>query len=297
MSEWRDTGHPFWGGSTTIWVSEAGKFAWRWNDTAAEFDGWHVSASIGPLLNGVEAEERLYNGKPCFDLTGRWVWYDGSQWIASTILGCACAEDFIATGFDEDGDPDEWAYAGDVWYSSPTIEGRYVARGANRGEVEGEYNGTPFDCLLGISGHRHKTQATATPIGLYDEYSRTAVYNTGTEAVDVTATATDPATPAFIGLPQWTDQNDTEYTRSLDLVGTHYTYGTVHHDGTGWIIGTRNSGTWYEGGEPSVSAPVVFYFHSVDPDATGYDLTLTFDAYVLGDNKEQRPVTQAGIWV
>ena len=55
----------------------------------------------------------------------------------------------------------------------------------------------------------------------------------------------------IIGCRYDVDQYSVSYIQSVEKVNGFYTYGAIHHDGQGWIIGTRNTGDWWEGDEPS----------------------------------------------
>lgn len=106
---------------------------------------------------------------------------------------------------------------------------------------------------------------------------------------------------------RWLDQNDTAYDRSCELDGAYYDYGDIHHDGTGWVIGTRNSEDgWWEGTEPDAS-PVVFtrqkteigdYPGPEDLTITPYKvLTISFAGCTLGDDRTTALLGETGLWL
>lgn len=199
-------------------------------------------------------------------------------------------------------------YEGDAWYSGGSnLDGTYLPRGSLRGTHEGYYCGDRLFTSWSIDGHR--LDEGDGPVGTYEEFSRDVdITETADGAPDhedcpqdayafdevITTGTPDPA--VWIGLPQWTDGDGRTYTQSLD----GESYGAARHDGTGWVIGTRDSpGGWYTGSEPDVDAPVTF---TRQKTAEGVypgpgDLTLTFAEYVVGPNTAEVWVASVGLWL
>jgi len=84
-----------------------------------------------------------------------------------------------------------------------------------------------------------------------------------------------------VGQKKFTDGDAVEYLQSPEKVGSYFTYGDIEHDGTGWVIGTRGTGAWWEGTEPDVDTPVIFVMKGT---ATA-NKTITFDSYVANTIK------------
>ena len=87
------------------------------------------------------------------------------------------------------------------------------------------------------------------------------------------------------------DQNDVDYIQSVELDDNgHYTYGSIHHDGQGWIIGSRNSGAWWTGNEPIEGA-----FSFTKKGTATENMNFTFVEYTFG--KIQMPTTNFNVWL
>jgi hypothetical protein len=175
-------------------------------------------------------------------------------------------------------------YTGDVWYSGtlPALDSTssFIARGSNRGTIQGSYEGNPVNVTTTWEYWQRDSEATS-PVGIYKP--------------KVTATGT-----ITIGLPQFIDDDDETYVRSLVKVSGYYTYGGIHYNLTHskWIYGTYGSDSgWWEGDEPNVDGTVTFTFTiNDDSDATGEDFTVEFDQYVIGDNTQDSYFFNVGKW-
>ena len=103
------------------------------------------------------------------------------------------------------------------------------------------------------------------------------------------------------GTPQWIDTNNKTYTRSL-TADPVYSYGDIvyYNDGHGvstWIIGTYGSVSgWWEGSEPQLQSSVIFYEKDGSGESTGNTITVSFNQYVLGDNKEYVYLSEVSVW-
>lgn len=137
----------------------------------------------------------------------------------------------------------------DSYWTRATIEGTYAKQGTAASDKT-----VAFDAIVGWE--------SATLIGSY-----TAVGGeTGTKTV---------------GLKNFTDGDAVAYLQSAVKSGSYFTYGSIYHDGTGWVIGTRSVGEWWSGTEPDVTTPVTF---TAEGDAVA-NKTITFDSYVSNSNK------------
>jgi hypothetical protein len=239
-------------------------------------------------------------------------------------LGTGVDDRVLLGSYEDEADADEaladWIlansiYEGDAWYSGGAdLDSVMLPRGSLRGTHEGYYCGDRKFTSWSLNGHR--LDEGEGPVGTYEEFSRD---------VDITETAdgspdhagcpqdayafdevivTDTPDPAvWIGLPEWEDGAAKIY--RMNWEGTRY--GAVYHDGTGWVIGTRDSEAgWYTGSEPSKTAPVTFTRQKTE---TGQypgegNLTLTFERYVVGPYKAhmfgdetQTYIAQVGLWL
>jgi len=251
--------------------------------------------------------------------TGEVVYNEGTE--EYDVFDTTGEEPVLLASFAAEEDADEYLadwieansyYQGDDWYSGgSTLEVAFVPRGNLRGAYEG------FNC-----GDRLFVTWSIDGLKLTDGDGPNGKYSAYTRDVDITETADpDPEhedcpqpTYAFapdevtgteddwFGLPLFTDQNDVEYLQSLD--GTRY--GTIYDDGTGWLIGTRNSASgWYTGSEPDPDTPVTFTRQKTE---TGEypgpeNLTITFEEYVIGENTSgaatgiKTHIGQVGLWL
>lgn len=102
----------------------------------------------------------LFNGDRWWtNGSNKFLWRAGSgsdsiKWVITKSLG---------GGYTEIWDEDNSIYIGDEWYTCDTYTGTFVARGSLRGNVQGEFNGTPLTVALDpIVGWM-----SSTPYGVY----------------------------------------------------------------------------------------------------------------------------------
>lgn len=271
-------------------INEAqGWYVWYCFDNNASLDSW-VMTGQGPVLKvadgstindstGDAAENDpwySYNGHRYWQLQdGNYVWFstEKSGWLISSKLG-ACIEEYW--------DSDQGKYLGNAWWGpAVSLENTYPARGCNRGTTSGDYEGTPKTVALTYSGYKREDDSGEAPAGKYKEFTR-----------ELDASITIPSDPTIgeMGLPQWSDQDDKVYIRSLDKdFNEQYSYGPIYYDGEGWVIGIRKSREgWWEGDEPSRNSDVTFTAMKitseddvVEDDNTD-DITVSYDKLVVG---------------
>jgi hypothetical protein len=85
----------------------------------------------------------LYNAESYYDLSGTWLWYDGSQWIISDNLGWSTDE------YSETVDEVETWY-GDDWWSCDNLTGEFAPRG--RIKETGDPKTVAFGKVVGWTG-------------------------------------------------------------------------------------------------------------------------------------------------
>lgn len=269
---------------------DRGKYLYR--DALAAGD-WVRSPFLGAqiLVDGDRTVHPwlVYNGLPFFTCGSRYLWWDGSGWIISSRLG-GC------TGELWDDSLDTPAYTGDQWHSGGgSISGRYEARGSLRGETEGEFEGDAKNVTVEHSGAKHTGDGGEAPWGLYLEWDYETTVD---DAGGVVEEETDGSAEYYAGLPKWTDDDREEYVRNLS--GSRY--GKAHHDGSGWVIGRRDSESgWYEGEEPSLDFAVTFSAKKTEtgtyPGDSSAPRTLSFDEYVKGDEVYAMYSAEVGLWL
>lgn len=295
--------------SDYLWYGEGndeGSWLFYDGDSAAwsdNFAGWIISSDLGfrIVIDGVAGASSFYsfNGTRYWG-GGPYLWYDssGGQWVISDTLGACIAEQWD----DSDADPANHQYIGNEWYSCSTVTGLFEARGSLRGTTEGAFEGTPTKVTWELEGYRRlgddefNTNSDA-PAGRYTHFTRTATVN---DDGTVTTTLTETEEYKWVGIPQFTDQNDDTYTRSMTPVDGHYTYGDIHHDGTGWVIGTRDSNSgWYEGSQPDIYNSVTFYRKKTENGSYPgpSDLNVSFNKGVIGKNTTTVYLAEVGLWL
>lgn len=103
----------------------------------------------------------------------------------------------------------------------------------------------------------------------------------------------------IFGLPRFQLDDGTYIARSINKDETgHYTYGPIHCEDGRWLIGTYgSSGGWHEGSEPQVDGSVVFRFMKPEgSEARGSNITVAFDRYDAGDEKDEALFGEVAIW-
>lgn len=181
-------------------------------------------------------------------------------------MGWSTEEEWVEVYDEEDNYlPDDSYWDGDAWWSCSSLTGEYTPRGILKNNEDSPVKVVE---IAPMTGHRSDTL-----LGLYQELDEDG------EPLESENTIT-------VGLPQFKDQDGATYTRSLEASGGYYTYGSIRHDGEGWLIGTRDSADgWWEGQEPDLEDSVTFDFRKLaDSEIEDQeDLTITFDQYVSGD--------------
>ena len=100
------------------------------------------------------------------------------------------------------------------------------------------------------------------------------------------------------GLPQFKGAGET-FLRSLNKDKGYYTYGRIHRASGKWVIGEVGSaGGWHEGSEPKADGgAVTFRFTKPEgSDAQGSDISVSFDKYVCGDDRDTAYLGSVAIW-
>lgn len=311
--------------SETVWYDDGdGWFLWKDKtnygneNTDPDYDGgWVLTRPrLGPDIKVIYDSETEYfyiswyeysddrhfytNHSSTSFYNAEWfIWYDSEPfldtWNITEVLGQGNAELW---------DEDREEYIGHNWWSKSgdtSIEGRYEARGENRGDVEDEYNGTHKDVIYEIDGYRITDQkAHIAPAGVYEKFERTAsVDSDGNVKENVTSDSSDTK---VVGVAVFEDGNSNEYIQSVEKEQTskytyEYSYGDIHYDRSyGWVIGSPGSGTWWEGSEPDVDNDVTFDEHDED-GATGESKTISFVEYRMGDETTTAYYSDIGLWL
>lgn len=280
---------------------------------------------------------RKFEGSGYWKIGGRWLWRpDGSGFRITSTLGAGHEEYFRFIAVVENTEIDNrwevWEaldesrerildgyltwfstqqealdyrteneeYKGDAWWgpTSWLYDEEYKPRGSLRGDTLGAYDEEQDSYFVWweIDGYRRDPGQGwwNEPAGVYHKYHRYRDENFE-EQEDI-----DTNDTLIVGLGKWEDQQNTEYIESLEAEGANKTYGSIHHDGTGWVIGTRGSDAgWYEGGEPDIDSPVTFTRQKTEEgEYPGeVDLTVTYVEHIIGSNRETVHVAQMGMWV
>ena len=102
----------------------------------------------------------------------------------------------------------------------------------------------------------------------------------------------------ILGLPRWRGSDGQTYTRSLKKTNGYYTYGAIHNQWGRWLIGTNGSESgWHEGSEPQRNGSTTFRFtRNEGSEATGNDISVSFDRFVAGDETDAAYLGEAAIW-
>ena len=110
----------------------------------------------------------------------------------------------------------------------------------------------------------------------------------------------DSSDKKIIGSPQFKDENNERYVKSLypQEDGVHYTYGAIHYEGGKWLIGTiGDANGWWEGQEPSINNSTTFHFRkNDDSEATGTDKIISFEEYAAVTEKKEIYLGEIAIW-
>lgn len=102
----------------------------------------------------------------------------------------------------------------------------------------------------------------------------------------------------YIGLPRWRDNSYNYYVRSLEKKNGSFSYSNISLTNGKWVIGEVNSPAgWYEGEEPSKTAPVTFRFCKPEGSTiSGYNRTLNLADYVQGSETTSAYMGEVAIW-
>ena len=101
-----------------------------------------------------------------------------------------------------------------------------------------------------------------------------------------------------LGLPRFYG-NGEEFIRSLNRVNGNYTYGRIRNSGGRWLIGEYGAASgWHEGSEPKPDGgSVTFRFCKPEgSDVYGRDISVSFDRYVEGDERDTAYLGEVAVW-
>ena len=110
---------------------------------------------------------------------------------------------------------------------------------------------------------------------------------------------TDNSDKKIIGSPQFKDENDEHYVKSLYKdESDHYTYGAIHYDSGKWVIGSiGDANGWWEGQEPNIENSVTFQFKkNDDSEATGTNKNISFEEFTALNEKKEVYLGEIAIW-
>lgn len=216
---------------------------------------WVLSDTLGSIFS-VDGSDlatvfRTYNGKRYYTGSVGYLWYDSDS--AMYILSSKLG----------------YIYNDEEYWECATRVGTYES------SESGGVSKTVTETLAGYQ----KDTAGGTIAGSYTEIG-------GTDK-------------KYIGVEKYKDQYNHIFIQSLtEEYEDEYRYaesgstavGTIYNDGTGWVIGTRDSEAgWYEGSQPDISSPVTFTKQKTPTGSyPDYDsLTITFDSHIIGDNETE----------
>jgi hypothetical protein len=242
------------------------------------------NTTIGPLLK-VESSTLIpdwvsYAGYTGF-VGGYNVWYNNTYgWVASTLpVGTAIVEywEYIDPEDEELGGE----YKGDSFYTG-TIPAlgttkSWVARGSLRGTTLGGAEGTPID----VQTVWDYWKCSDGDYGLFEpEGEASGTY--------------------YLGVPQWTYGGD-NYPRSATKTNDKYTYGEIGWSASSgkYILGSYGSELgWHESSSaPTIESSWTLQFAKLpESDATGSDITLAWDKWVLGTSQTSIYACRASRW-
>ena len=103
-----------------------------------------------------------------------------------------------------------------------------------------------------------------------------------------------------MGLPRFRGSNGETFVRSLHKAADgHYTYGSIRWQMSRWVIGEYwSEAGWHEGDEPNPDAGSQRFAFTRKPgsEATGEDITVSFDAWVCGEERDTAYLGEATVW-
>ena len=251
--------------------------------TISQYMGNWYTVSPGGL--DVYPLYQTYNGEACFG-TNWYLFYTGTPYgwvIKGDMLPCYEVWNSVAGHYYGD----EFWSTGSVSTTILPSEGgaatTFKARGYQRGDTEGAYQGT--DKTLAFKFVRWQSSV------LYGEYSPLG----------------GASGSKFVGVPEWTSTYGDTLDKSVNVSASnttpyqsssgYYTYFSVIAENpypvnniyystvySKWLIGIYNSALgWYEGSEPSKTEDVTFTFTVPEgSEVTGTNRTISFSTYVKG---------------
>lgn len=212
---------------------------------------------IPTTLQDFDIDGRITGVLYCDTISGKYVfYYDSKWWISSTFP--TCNEGFVTEFYTLNG-KNYWYLSPDyIWYSTATACYR-------KGEVLG------FDGIL---------KENVDPEEQYDSEEVEVEMDDFTESNSTTLMG-EYTNGEIIGCTRHTDQDSIEYIQSIEKISGYFIYGTIHHDGTGWLIGTRDNDpettkSWWSGSEPGTSGAVTF----TKKGAAEEDKIVTFQEFI-----------------
>ncbi len=222
-----------------------------------------------------------YNGYTGF--AGAWnIWRDPTYgWVASQLaIGTPVIEYWQYT--DPDHEELGGKYMGDAFYTGSFAaigsSSSWVARGSLRGTTQGAYSGDPL--AITTKFYRYTTDES----GGYGKFT-----GTGGESGEI-----------YLGVPQWTyDGND--YPRSANTISGKYTYGEISWNtvASKYVLGVYGSEDgWHQSSTyPTIGQSWTLLFAKPEgSEATGSNIILTWDKWVLGESTTDIYVCRAAKW-
>ena len=266
-----------------------------------EQQGWIISKKIGYKIN-------LSNGEvlePVFQDVNSYCYWTNSKYLLyyTSQYGWVLLQRFRALNLNVERDrypgyvPIEYSYFDDsdertVWRGDTFYTGEIPTEGSTttftpRGWLKDTSAGTTTDPItVSMSFEYWKKDTSSTSISgpVYGVYIKN----------------TDNSDKKVIGSPQFKDENNERYVKSLypQEDGVHYTYGAIHYEGGKWVIGTiGDANGWWEGQEPNIDNSTTFYFRkNDDSEATGTDKIISFEEYAAVTEKKEIYLGEIAIW-
>jgi len=257
---------------------------WLWRSTNV-LSGWFMTPSLGPgivvddtPLADAQEQWGIYNGQRYWSIGGGYyLWFNGSKWRISHIVGGGDDEYAYSSTIHEDPSRNLWELRdqaqniisshssyeaaetakasdpdrtrGDVWWEAEGgFEGYYRPMGEQHYDNPIGFAGEDKTVTWSISGHR---RPHTSMIGEYTAYARTADVSAPNT---VTPSVIEDTSDVVVGDPRWVDQEGNHYVKNPQ--GTQY--GGIRQIDDKWVLGSMHGHTSYERyyGEGGLQFPV-----------------------------------------